>query len=211
MAGTFMNTTCSSSSSTSEKGTTIGKEAIRAMIKAKLKTQPREIINDALYEKIALMSEYKNAQTIAVFISVHKEVDTRRFIEKAYEDGKQVLIPFWTSPEGDMEMTTVGLNEYRELLSKPSAYYKEKYNHSIPMPDPESSSVYTTKIDVAIIPGLAFSRLNRHRIGYGYGHYDRFLKTHDVLFTVGVCFECQLLDSFDFDDFDVCVDTIISV
>ena len=28
------------------------------------------------------------------------------------------------------------------------------------------------------MPGLVFDRLNNHRLGYGYGHYDQFLSRY---------------------------------
>ena len=45
----------------------------------------------------------------------------------------------------------------------------------------------------ALVPGLVFDRMG-HRIGYGGGHFDRFLSGRPLLYTIGVGFKEQLFD-----------------
>lgn len=49
-------------------------------------------------------------------------------------------------------------------------------------------------IDVVIVPGLAFDR-SGFRLGYGGGHYDRFLRRlPDRSLRVGLAFHSQVVD-----------------
>jgi len=48
-------------------------------------------------------------------------------------------------------------------------------------------------ITTILIPGLGFDR-GRHRLGYGKGHYDRFLKMVPHAFSIGIGFQEQYLD-----------------
>ena len=66
--------------------------------------------------------------------------------------------------------------------------HRGKYN----IPEP-TTAPYTGKIDLTIVPGLAFDAKG-NRLGRGGGYYDRFIKklTHTVL--VGVGYDFQLVD-----------------
>jgi 5,10-methenyltetrahydrofolate synthetase len=126
----------------------------------------------------------------------------------SFADQKKVLVPVW-SKSTDMYMTEVfEQREYQELLTRTGEYYKERYGHSIPMPNPKTSRAFQGVIDMAIIPGIAFCAENLGRIGYGYGHYDRFLASHQVLCKVGVCHEMQLIQEYTPDPFDIPMDFI---
>lgn len=50
----------------------------------------------------------------------------------------------------------------------------------------------TAQIECALIPGLGFDQ-NRHRLGYGMGHFDRFL-VHLCCPTYGIGFKEQFLE-----------------
>jgi 5-formyltetrahydrofolate cyclo-ligase len=65
------------------------------------------------------------------------------------------------------------------------------------------------KIDVLIVPGMAFDRQG-YRLGYGKGYYDRFLSRHPGLFTIGVCFDFQVLDTLPIESFDFPVNMIVT-
>ena len=73
-----------------------------------------------------------------------------------------------------------------------------------------SKSVFFDKkdIDVIIVPLLGFD-LNRNRLGYGGGHYDRYLSDYEGL-KIGVAFDIQQLDYIETNKNDVPLDIIIT-
>ena len=52
------------------------------------------------------------------------------------------------------------------------------------------------------MPGVVFD-LQRHRVGYGGGFYDRFLEQHPGLTTVALAFEFQVREEVPFEEFDI--------
>lgn len=65
-----------------------------------------------------------------------------------------------------------------------------------------------SKIDLAIIPGIAFSP-NGARIGRGKGYYDRLLVNLNAL-KIGICYDCQLLNNLPHESHDIYMDAIIT-
>lgn len=64
------------------------------------------------------------------------------------------------------------------------------------------------EIELAIIPGVAFDR-NGARMGRGKGYYDRLLSTTNAL-KIGICYDCQLLDSIPQETHDIKMDAIVT-
>ena len=66
------------------------------------------------------------------------------------------------------------------------------------------------KLDLVIIPGIVLDKKG-HRIGYGHGYYDRFLKTlnKDVK-KIGLAFELQVVDEIPEEEHDVPVDIVVT-
>src|SRR3989338_3616519 len=66
------------------------------------------------------------------------------------------------------------------------------------------------KLDIVIVPGIAFDK-NGHRIGYGYGYYDRFLKTiRKETLKIGLAYDFQLIEKIPEERHDVPVDIILT-
>lgn len=65
-----------------------------------------------------------------------------------------------------------------------------------------------SEIALVLVPGLAFDQAN-HRLGYGKGYYDRFLKINHHLKAIGVGFREQLFhDLLPIDEHDVSLSSI---
>ena len=64
------------------------------------------------------------------------------------------------------------------------------------------------KIDVAIIPGVAFDRQG-HRLGRGKGYYDRLLSVMPQVYKIGLCFDFQVVDNVPVDSHDIRMDEVI--
>ena len=66
---------------------------------------------------------------------------------------------------------------------------------------------------LVIVPGVAFNS-NGARLGHGAGFYDAYLsrlrKTEGIeLYTVGMCFSCQLEDDIPQEEHDIKIDSVI--
>ena len=66
-----------------------------------------------------------------------------------------------------------------------------------------------TDLDVIVVPALAIDPAG-HRIGYGAGHYDRFLSTVSGTVTMGVAFDYQLIPEVPALPSDVPVEWIVT-
>jgi 5-formyltetrahydrofolate cyclo-ligase len=77
-------------------------------------------------------------------------------------------------------------------------------------PHPDCPIVPPAKIDLFLIPGLAFTRTGG-RLGRGGGYYDRFLtRIHPAATKVGICFHAQLVPALPIEAHDHEVDAVIT-
>lgn len=146
-------------------------------------------------ERLLTLPEYQQARVLYAYMDCKHEVETRDIIRAAWADGKRVAVPkvlgqemrffYITSFEADLEEGSFGIQEPRE------EYPAEEENALL------------------LMPGVAFD-LNRHRVGYGGGFYDRFLEKHKGLFTVALAFEFQIKEEVPVEKFDICPAKIVT-
>ena len=72
----------------------------------------------------------------------------------------------------------------------------------------EIRAIEPHKIDVAIVPGIAFD-FRGYRIGYGKGYFDRLLAKMDAM-KVGIAFDFQLVEEIPHEKHDIKMDVIIT-
>ncbi len=102
-------------------------------------------------------------------------------------EGSQISFYKISSLTNDLEVGYSGILEPKETLSR------MEYD----------------KIELALIPGMAFDRLGG-RLGYGKGFYDRFLKQYPSIVRIGLAFREQLLDKVPMDKDDQRVNYILT-
>ena len=64
------------------------------------------------------------------------------------------------------------------------------------------------KTALVLMPGLAFDPQG-HRIGYGGGFYDKFLSREPEHPTLALCYEFQMVEKLETEQFDIPVDEVI--
>lgn len=156
---------------------------------------PREVAahSQAASERLCAMPQYAEARCIHLYVAgKDNELDTQPLIARALRAGKEVAVPVIghrsaiSPPRVDVGSNAMGV----AMIDDPNQL--DAVHWGIPQPDPRTARWLDDwqRIDLAIIPGIAFDRRGR-RIGYGAGHYDRFLP-HLRAVRIGLCFETQL-------------------
>lgn len=119
-----------------------------------------------ILERLLKLEEYRQADTIMVYLSVRNEVSTVELIKRAMSQGKRVAAP--VTDIINRRLTPSVLSDY------PGDLHPGPWN--IPEPKPGClRPVGTEELDLVIVPGVAFDEKG-NRLGYGGGFYDRFLK-----------------------------------
>lgn len=173
------------------------KRALRKFFKER-----RNAIGDGRGEKalaaVCSFLEYKNAKTVFCYVSMGSEISTKELFKKVLADGKTLLVPKIVSKtEGKMQ--AVRIFGFDDLASGEFGIYEPK----------QSLESFCGKIDLTVVPGLAFSP-NGVRLGYGGGYYDRFLAKNKT-FSIGLCHKELLTDNLPKDGFDVLCSKVIAI
>ena len=64
-------------------------------------------------------------------------------------------------------------------------------------------------IGIVLVPGIVFD-MEGHRIGYGLGYYDKFLKKVPKAVKIGLAFDFQIVGNIPKETHDVLVDFIVT-
>ncbi len=170
------------------------KAAIRNRILARrdaLSGKERVELSEMICQNVIRLPEVVRAKTIAAYIAKGSEADARKIIEHCIAEGKTILVP---STNDHIEM--VRFLGFDKLA--PAKFGILEPNEKIPGPEPE----------VVLVPGIAFG-LCMHRIGYGKGYYDAYLKKTKA-HRIGLCYDFQLFDRLPSHELDERMDKIVT-
>lgn len=117
--------------------------------------------------------DFSSDKIIGGYWPIGSELDLRPLLNQLYERGYKCALPC-LEEEGMI---------YR--IWTPSTPLLQKKFHTL---EPPSISEEVSP-DIIFVPLLAFDRKG-HRLGYGKGHFDRYLEKHKA-FTIGVAFQEQ--------------------
>ncbi|MEM9406627.1 MAG: 5-formyltetrahydrofolate cyclo-ligase [Acidobacteriota bacterium] len=134
-----------------------------------------------------------DAKTVAAYVAVREELDTRPLLERRFEQQLGTVLPrvdgdhlqlFQVHGWDELEKGPFGLREPSQAL-------------------PDARRIAPEDVDLIFVPGLAFDERGG-RLGYGKGHYDRLLaQMRPEAPRVGLCFEEQIVDAVPMEAHDV--------
>lgn len=143
-------------------------------------------VMDELYGRLA---PYRK---ILSFASMGDEIDLWELNEALSKEGR-LLLPHM---EGD-DLIPRAVFDFNDLK-------RSSFNILQPM-----TGKAVKKLDCILVPAIGFDRA-KHRIGYGKGHYDRFLSEITDVVTIGVGFKEQLTsDHLPIGDHDISLTEIL--
>jgi 5-formyltetrahydrofolate cyclo-ligase len=175
------------------------KEALRRRmrrVRSGIPAEERARRAQAVHSRLFALPEVRGARTVLLFYSFGSEVATGGMAARALAEGKRLLLPYL---EADgMEAAEVRPGE----PLAPTSYGPKEPSRRVAV-DPAS-------VDLVVTPGLAFDPEGR-RLGYGGGHYDRFLgRLGPGAARVGVAFEDQMVEGVPEAPEDQRVDLVVT-
>ena len=175
----------------------MNKQELRGLVRTQKRAMTQMQIlqkSDSLTRQLLGTEQYRNARSIYGYLPYNQEVRTVPLLAQALRDGKRVAVP---KCYGD-EMRFIWMEDLSRV-ERGYAGIPEPIDDG-PMADDETALV--------LMPGLAFDRQG-HRIGYGGGFYDKFLAREGSHPTVALCYDFQVFDHLETEEFDIPVDLVL--
>ncbi len=180
------------------------KRQLRAGLLRRLLSQQEDVRrrkSRAIARKVFRLAAFRQASVVCCYVALPYEVQTWWMIEEMLEQGKRVVVPVVQAGT-----RRLGMSELRDPSADlaPGAF-------GVPEPTPWARRpVPLRELDLVLVPGLAFD-LRGHRLGHGYGYFDRFLaRLPKRVTTVGLAFRFQLLDRLPTTLHDHAVHTVVT-
>jgi len=168
-------------------------------LKSKLPASEIQMHSDYISKQLLQTSAYIHCNQLFCYVSFNQEVITTNILKTALFEKKKVAVP---KIIGD-EMKFYYIKSLEEL---------NLGTHGILEPNTEVEAIpQRDELNLVIVPGLAFD-LNRNRIGYGKGYYDRyFTKYNEIpMKKIALTYDFQVLEELPIDNYDKKIDQIIT-
>lgn len=144
-----------------------------------------------------LISLLDGVSLLLLFYPKGAEIDLRPVFHEAMARGIPCAFPRCADTKGEMDFYLV--SDLDEL---------EEGKFGIREPRKDAPMVTDLSDALVIVPAFSFDSC-RHRIGYGGGYYDRYLRAHKIR-SVGVAYEEFLRGSLPHDELDTAVDAVVT-
>ena len=155
----------------------------------------------AIEARLFEFANFLESKIALLYVGGDNEVQTKMIIERSYAYNKIVVLPAFDSEKFNMNLMKVD-QFAKELIPGPRKVLEPdaKRCKTVPM----------DRIDIAIIPGLAFDEKGG-RIGSARGYYDRLIpKLAITTRKVALTFEEQIVPQVPMESHDKHVDIIIT-
>jgi 5-formyltetrahydrofolate cyclo-ligase len=155
----------------------------------------------AIEDKLFDFANFLEAKIALLYVNAEGEVQTQNIIKRSYDYRKVVVLPNFDPEQHSVSLRKVD-NPAIELKLGP---------RGVPEPDAKQCKVVPIdRIDIAIIPGLAFDEKGG-RIGSGRGYYDKLIPRLAITTRkVALSLEEQIIPQVPMESHDKHVDIIIT-
>lgn len=161
--------------------------------------QKKKSYSSKIHKELFKMNEFRKAEVVMFFVSFKSEVNTLTMIEEALEMKKRVVVPLVVKEIKSLVAVEI-YDPRKDLLPGVYGIFEPKNRKNIIKPK---------NIDLILVPGLVFD-LSGHRIGYGGGYYDKWLKYLDIKKRIGLAFSFQVTKRIPYSKYDLKVNKIVT-
>lgn len=174
----------------------MSKQAIRdEMMKRRLSFSSRsaDLRSKNVIDVLVSQIFFAKFHNILIYLPIKKEVNTKELIKKQANENKNLFLSAFLNGKW--------------VISRYASWDKLEKVYGDVLQPCNLSVVDGSILDLAIIPGVAFSK-NGTRLGFGLGAYDRLLANTRCV-KIGLCYDFQIVDSLKRDLHDVLMDYIV--
>lgn len=143
------------------------------------------------------LPELRDARVVLAYHAMPEEIDPAPALASLRERGCVIALPRVSGP-GRLALHRVGVAT--PLVPGPFGLLEP--HAGAPLIDPAD-------VDAAIVPGVLYDTACR-RVGHGGGYYDRLLPELTRAVTIGLAFDCQVVDEVATEGHDACVDVVVT-
>lgn len=149
-------------------------------------------------ERLLAHPPASSAQVVALYATIGSELDTRPLFLALRERGVALAYPRIAPRQ-----RRLGFHRVSDLSELTTGSF------GIPEPDLSAPTVPVERIDLFVVPGLAFDR-DGGRLGWGKGYYDATLVLNPAALRVGFGFECQVIDAVPRAEYDAAMTHLVT-
>lgn len=145
--------------------------------------------------RILGIKDISASESIGIYLAFRNEVVVDRLFAPLFAAGKKIFAPVVTSGG-------VKFGQIKSLTDVHIGFMGVR--------EPNSTSfAKNDSIDLVVVPGLAFDT-RCVRVGWGKGHYDKFLASNNNSVTVGAAYDFQVLDKINAKPHDIRMDYVVT-
>jgi 5-formyltetrahydrofolate cyclo-ligase len=165
-------------------------------LRSAIPARERLALGRSVQDRLVDWPAFRDARTVLLFYSFGTEIPTAGIIQRSLDAGKRVFLPLLHAGR----MVAAELEPGDSLAAT-------TYGPKVP---PSRAAVDPAEVGLVVAPGLGFDRQG-YRLGYGGGHYDRYLTELPVATPrIGIAFHQQLLDELPHEEGDERLDLIVT-
>lgn len=177
------------------------KAAVRVTLRERLSALDpagRAATSAQIAARVQTLPEWGTAHSVLLFVPLRDEPDLGSLLDGALASGRRVALPAFLPDTGVYAARWIQRPD-RDL--SPGRF-------GVPEPRPECPPASLAALDLALVPGLGFTR-NGLRLGRGGGFYDRLLRDMSAV-RCGVCRDEQVLDRLPVEPHDVRLQIVVT-
>ena len=175
------------------------RKAMRARRKAHSAAIP-ESVRALLFLRppVPVAAMIPEGDTVGLYLATGGEAPATRYAQWLIENGRNLALPAFSSRDAPMEFRAwrdpFGLGD---IVDGP---------FGLRQPADDAPRVTPGTL---IVPLVAFNA-RCERLGQGAGHYDSWIAAHSGVTTIGLAWDCQLVDEIPTEPHDVALDAIVT-
>lgn len=139
-----------------------------------------------------------DSTVIGLYHEMPGEAPATHYARWLFEQGHRVALPWFADRSATMAFRE-WTNPFDDSLLEPDPFKALQPVAECPEVEPE----------VLFCPLLGFSAAGE-RLGYGAGHYDKWLAAHPVSLAIGLAWDAQLVDNLPTEPHDIMLDAVIT-